>query len=132
MRFWKMKPYTDAQKNRRENIDAALLTTHGCVPMDDYAEDVLETLQSSAVAFGTLWESGQMPVLKYDQAFLDWRNDQIRENEKLVNERITCTLPWQVLKHLDAKRKESDRLYWSQQSLPSCMARAPEVPVISV
>ena len=116
---------------RRESIVASLLPTHGCVPMDDYAEDVLDTLQSAAVAFGTLWESGQMPVLKYDDAFVEWRNDQIRENEKLVSERITCTLPWQVLNYLDTSRKESDRLYWSQQSLGSCMGRAPEVPVIS-
>ncbi|MCL2120326.1 MAG: hypothetical protein FWH27_18065, partial [Planctomycetaceae bacterium] len=98
--------------------------THGCIPMDDYAAEVIETLQSAAVAFNTLWESGQMPVLKYDQDFVAWRNDQIRENEKLVSERITCTLPWQVLNHIDAKYKESNRLYWSQQSLGSCMGHA--------
>ena len=124
MRRWIRKEYTEQQKLRRENIVASLLPTHGCVPMDDYAEDVLDTLQSAAVAFGTLWESGQMPVLKYDDAFVEWRNDQIRENEKLVSERITCTLPWQVLNYLDASRKESDRLYWSQQSLGSCMGHA--------
>jgi hypothetical protein len=65
-----------------------------------------------------------MPVLKYDDTFIAWRDEQIRENAKLVEERITCTLPWQVLKYLDASRKESDRLYWSQQSLGSCMAHA--------
>ena len=124
MRRWIRKEYTQQQRYRRENIAPSQLSTHGCIPMDDYAEDVLETLQSAAVAFDTLWESGQMPVLKYDNDFVEWRNDQIRENEKLVEERITCTLPWQVLKHLDTSRKESDRLYWSQGSQPSCMGHA--------
>jgi hypothetical protein len=54
------------------------------VALDDYAAEVLQDLQAAAVAFDTLWESGQMPVLKYDNAFVDWRNEQIRENEKLV------------------------------------------------
>jgi len=124
MRRWIRKEYTEQQKLRRENIDASLFLTHGCVPMDDYAAEVLEILQSGAVAFDTLWESGQMPVLKYGNDFIEWRNEQIQENEKLVSERITCTLPWQVIKHLDASRKESERLYWSQQSLPSCMGHA--------
>ena len=124
MKRWRMNIYNDAQKHRRESIDASLLLTHGCIPMDDYAAEIVESLQSAAVAFCTLWESGQMPVLKYDQDFVAWRSEQIRENEKLVSERITCTLPWQVLKHLDASRKESDRLYWSQQSLGSCMGHA--------
>ena len=69
MRRWKMNIYNDAQKHRRESIDASQLLTHGCIPMDDYAAEVVESLQSSAVAFTTLWESGQMPVLKYDNDF---------------------------------------------------------------
>ena len=121
MRHWIRKEYTEQQKIRRENIERHLLPTHGCVTLDDYAEEVLQDLQAAAVAFDTLWESGQMPVLKYDNTFVDWRNEQIRENEKLVEERITCTLPWQVLNHLDPNRKESDRLYWSQGSVGSCM-----------
>jgi hypothetical protein len=124
MRKWFRKEYTEQQKHRRENIDSSLLPTHGCVPFDDYAAEVVESLQSAAVAFTTLWEAGQMPVLKHDKDFVAWRNDQIRENEKLVEERITCTLPWQVLNHIDPKYKESNRLYWSQQSLGSCMGHA--------
>ena len=124
LKRWKMREYSALQKARRENIAENLLSTHGCLTLDDYAEGVLSELQNAAVAFTTLWESGQMPVLKFDDAFKTWRNEQIRENEILVAERITCTLPWQVLKHLDSDRKESDRLYWSQGNLGSCMAHA--------
>ncbi len=124
MRRWIKREYTEQQKFRRENIDRDRLQTHGCLTMDAYAAEVYAELQNAAVAFTTLWESGQMPVLRYDDAFTDWRDDQIRENEKLISERITCTLPWQVIKHLDANRKESDRLYWSQGNMPSCSGHA--------
>jgi hypothetical protein len=119
-----MKPYTEQQRLRRENIEKRLAPTHGCLTLDDYAESVLKELQSEAVAFATLWESGQMPVLKYDDAFKTWRNEQIQENKILIEERITCTLAWQVLKHIDAQRKESDRLYWSQGNIGSCTGHA--------
>jgi hypothetical protein len=94
--------------------------------LDDYAEQVLKELQSSATAFTTLWESGQMPVLKYDDAFKTWRHQQIHENQilVLVEDRITCTLAWQVLKHLESHRKDSDRLYWSQGNIGSCTGHA--------
>jgi len=124
MRRWIKKEYTELQRCRRENIEQSLLSTHGCLTIDDYAAEVYADLQAAAVAFTTLWESGQMPVLKYDDDFVTWRDEQIRENEKLVEERITCTLPWQVLKHLDVDRKESDRLYWSQGNIGSCMGHS--------
>ncbi len=124
MRRWIKREYTEQQKVRRENIEKHLLPTHGCLTLDDYASEVLQELQAAAVEFTTLWESGQMPVLKYDDAFINWRDEQIRENQKLVDERITCTLPWQVLKHLDTQRRESDHLYWSQGSIGSCSGHA--------
>ncbi len=92
--------------------------------MDDYAEEVFETLESGAVAFGTVWEQGEMPVLKMDDAFRNWRKEQIEQCKALVAERITCLLPWQILKNLPAEQKKSNRLYFSQGSRPSCMGHA--------
>jgi len=97
---------------------------NGCIPKDDYAEQVFAELENSAVAFGTLWESGDMPVIKMDDMFRNWRKEQIDACKSLVAERVTCLLPWQVLNHLPADQKRSDRLYFSQGGVPSCMGHA--------
>jgi hypothetical protein len=128
-RFWKQKPFNTEQVIRRqvELVIADGCVSNGCLPQDDYAEAVFAELESSAVNFTTLWDSGDMPVLKFDEAFRTWRKQQIDECQTLAKERITCTLPWQVLKYLSPERKKSDRLYFSQGGLGSCMARASDV-----
>ncbi len=122
MRRWQLKPWTDQQRRRREvsPIVEDGCNINGCIPMDEYAEAIQEELQSSSVEFGTLWESGDMPILKHDNAFKQWRKQQIEECNRLRNERITCTLPWQVLKNLPKEMKMSDRLYFTQGWLGSC------------
>ncbi len=123
---WQMSNWTLPQMNRRDfepEVEEGCII-NGCVPVDDYAEQVFEELESSAVSFGTVWEQGDMPVLKLDDAFRAWRKDQIEQCKTLVSERITCLLPWQVLKHLPGEKKKSDRLYFSQGSRPSCMGHA--------
>ncbi len=120
-RRWRMSQWNLDQLNRRDfepEVEEGCII-NGCVPMDDYAEEVFETLESSAVSFGTVWERGEMPVLKMDDAFRTWRNEQIEQCKALASERITCLLPWQILKHLPAQQKRSDRLYFSQGSRPS-------------
>ncbi len=125
-RKWHMSNWTLEQMNRRrfepETVEGCII--NGCVPIDDYAEQVFEELESEAVAFGTLWEKGVMPVLKMDDAFRQWRKEQIEQCKALVSERITCLLPWQVLKHLPGERKKSGRLYFTQGGKPSCMGHA--------
>jgi hypothetical protein len=97
---------------------------NGCIPQDDYAEEVFSELESSSIEFGTLWESGEMPVLNFDDTFREWRKRQIDECQKITSERITCLLPWQILKHLPDTSKKSNRLYFSQGNLGSCMGHA--------
>ena len=92
--------------------------------MDDYAESVFSELESSSVEFGTLWESGDMPVLKFDNMFRSWRENQIGECRTLMRERITCLLPWQILKHIPPEKRKSQRLYFSQGGIGSCMGHA--------
>jgi len=65
-----------------------------------------------------------MPVLKMDDAFRNWRKEQIEACKALVTERTTCLLPWQVLRHIPSAQKQSDRLYFSQGSLGSCMGHS--------
>jgi len=125
-RLGKLRNWTATQRARREIeptfVDGQI--TNGCIPMDDFAEAIYEELENAAVEFSTLWESGDMPVLKYDASFNEWRQKQIEECNTLRNERITCLLPWQVLRNLPGDRKKSDRLYFSQNSLPSCMGHS--------
>ena len=125
-RKWKMSAWNIDQMTRRqvEPILEQGCVVNGCIPQDDYAEEVFEELESSAVAFGTLWESGDMPVIKMDDAFRNWRKEQIEQCKALTAERVTCLLPWQVLPHLQADQRKSDRLYFSQLSIPSCMGHA--------
>ena len=125
-RKWKMSNWNLEQLSRREitPIEENGDILNGCIPMDDYAESVFEELESTAVAFGTLWESGEMPVLKLDDAFRQWRKAQIDDCKALMAERITCLLPWQVLRNLSADHKKSDRLYFTQGGMPSCMGHS--------
>jgi len=114
------------QLARREIVpieeDGCIL--NGCIPLDDYAEEVFAELESSAVGFGTLWESGDMPVLRMDESFRQWRRTEIEQCKALMAERITCLLPWQVLRFMSSDQKRSDRLYFSQGALPSCMGHS--------
>ena len=125
-RKWQMSNWNLDQMNRRDfepEVEEGCII-NGCIPMDDYAEAVFEELESEAVSFGTVWELGNMPILKLDDAFRTWRKGQIEQCKALVSERITCLLPWQVLKSLAPEQKKSNRLYFSQGSRPSCMGHA--------
>ncbi len=122
----KLRSLTQVQRNRREfepeRVDDCVV--NGCVPQDDYAEEVFEALEGSAISFGTVWDRGEMPILKMDDSFITWRKEQIEQCRALADERITCLLPWEVLRHLPSEKKASNRLYFSQGSRPSCMGHA--------
>jgi hypothetical protein len=124
--IWKMKALNKNQIVRRQ-VEPILedgCIINGCIPQDDYAEAVFEELEGAAVDFGTLWDSGDMPVLKFDDTFREWRKQQIEEYKSLTAERITCLLPWEILKHLPADCKKSDRLYFTQGGIGSCMGHS--------
>jgi hypothetical protein len=125
-RILKRRLFNAAQMKRRqiELVVEDHCVINGCITQDDYAESLFEELESTAVDFSTIWESGEMPVLKYNAAFQEWRKEQIEERNALTSERITCLLPWQILKYLSSERKKSDRLYFSQGSLGSCMGHS--------
>ncbi|MDR2763128.1 MAG: hypothetical protein LBB88_11030 [Planctomycetaceae bacterium] len=114
-------------KNTRRQVEPILedgCIINGCIPQDDYAEEVFSELDANSIEFNTLWEVGEMPILKFDDAFREWRKRQIDEREKIMSERITCLLTWQILKHLPTDLKKSERLYFSQGNLGSCMGHA--------
>ncbi len=51
-------------------------------------------------------------------------NNKIDECKALMSERITCLLPWQVLRNLSVDQRKSDRLYFTQGGMPSCMGHS--------
>ncbi|MGL6196869.1 MAG: hypothetical protein ACRC2T_18810 [Thermoguttaceae bacterium] len=87
-RKWQRPNWTPRQIAHRqvEPLREDGCIVNGCLPLDDYAEDVFDLLLSDALSFDTLWESGDMPVLRYDErAFRIKANDAVSAREKLEN-----------------------------------------------
>jgi hypothetical protein len=121
------KNYFRLQQTRRHQIEPQFIdgcVVNGCVPQDDIAESVFAELEDVAIEFGTLWASGDMPVIQFNDAFRIWRKNQIEECKALFAQRKTCLLPWQILRYLPDEYKKSNRLYFSQGNLGSCMGHA--------
>ena len=100
------------------DIPSSEVMTHGCLPVDTVAEECFSELMAEAVEFNSVWELGDMPVLKFNDAFVEWRAWQIGEMDALRDNGY-CTLPWEVLKAIGV-----DTLYYSQRSRPCCMGFA--------
>jgi hypothetical protein len=99
---------------------------NGCLPQDADSEELEASLVSSAVPIN-LWlnyDSDEMPFVKCDSAFEEWLEEQGKIADELRNGRIQNILPWDVLRALTPLHKQSDRLYFSQGSMPSCMGHA--------
>ena len=125
-----MREMTVSQRRKREQIAVIEngCVINGCVPMDDFAEAVREGLDADAIDFSVLGfgedqKSVDMPVLKYNDAFKAFRESRI----KLIQDTEAngqCLLPWEVLKAMPNDRKKSNRLYWSQGGVGSCMSHS--------
>lgn len=99
---------------------------NGCLPATDDSMELCESMQAgaSSIAFSTVWEAGEMPILKWDDAFVTFLNDRCEMMNELRDSKSLCVLPWEVLNHLSEPQKKSDRLYFSQGGLGSCMGHA--------
>lgn len=126
----RIRKMTDKERARREApiefVDGCV--TNGCVPMDEYSEILLEsladeTVEFDALGYGTDQESFNMPLLKYNDDFQTWRNKRIALIQT-IEDNGQCLAPWEILKALPQNRKSGDQLYFSQQSLGSCMSHA--------
>ena len=111
------RPYL-IRRNVWKDIPSSDVMTHGCLPVDEIAEECYDEMMSEAWEFNTVWEKGDMPVLKFNDAFIEWRAFEMGAMDAL-RENGYCTLPWEVLKHIGGKT-----LYYSQKNLPSCMGHA--------
>ena len=101
--------------------------TNGCLPMDEQSEEIQAELAASAVGIDNYlmhYASGDMPVVKFDDAFEAWLTRRCKVLDILREERLQNLLPWDVLRSLPTARKKSNRLYFSQGGLPTCMGHA--------
>ena len=92
---------------------------NGCLPQDSLDRETVELLEASAVSFATLYSVGDMPVLKWDDAFEQFldRRGNVLEDMLLDG----CPLfPWTVWN----KHVRCGQLYFSQGNTPSCMGHA--------
>lgn len=129
-RPWKIRSLTPDQLCRREELPVIMdgCNIGGCIPMDDLSEEIREELDSEAVEFDLLGfgedqKFVEMPVLKYNEAFKDFREERISLIRD-VEANGQCLLPWEILKSLPVDRKRSNALYFSQGNLGSCMSCA--------
>jgi len=102
---------------------------NGCIPIehwDEWEQEINELICDEAAEFNfeTLWEHGEMPVLRYDENFVQWRNNEIKTMDELTGEGF-CFLPWVVLESLaPIPSSLAPLLYYSQGNRPSCMGHA--------
>lgn len=106
----------------QEHDDAGFL--NGCLQQDDYDRETVETLQSSAVSFSTLYASGEMPVIKWDEHFENYLKRRGEVIEDMMRDQSRTVWPWEVLKNLPKNQKNGETLYFSQGNRPSCMGHA--------
>lgn len=85
---------------------------------------VQSRLIDSAVSASYAWQNkGSMPVVKWDDYFEKLLDERI-ELADAYKDRGICILPWRILECLPRTYKISERLYWSQGNLGSCMSHA--------
>jgi hypothetical protein len=127
--FWRDSIFSKFRDNRRfseywqpQIVDDVCV--NGCLEQDEFDEQIAEMLADEAVDYGSVWDSGDMPVLKYNDAFKQWRNEEIKAIDEL-NADGYCLLPWVVLKSLlNDGYASRDVLYYSQGNVGSCMGHA--------
>ncbi len=97
---------------------------NGCLPQDESSKAVQDRLLASAVSVEYDWQfESSMKVVKWDTAFDTWIDKRIELTDAYA-ERGICLLPWRILECLPSDDKTSDRLFWSQGGIGSCMSHS--------
>ncbi|MGI5831412.1 MAG: hypothetical protein ACOX6D_02605 [Thermoguttaceae bacterium] len=93
----------------------------GCLPITK-ANQIWQAEQiASAVPLTEhVWRQDAEPgTYAWDAVFEEILDRRIRLCESYA-EIGFCLFPWQILRHLNARHKLTDRFYWNQGSVPSC------------
>lgn len=97
---------------------------NGCLPLDEISAEVQGRLLDSAVGIEYDWQhQGNMKIVKWNDQFETWLDERIELVDALTDNGV-CLMPWEILKNLPADDKNSNRLYWSQGGIGSCMSHS--------
>jgi len=98
---------------------------NGCVPITTEQKKIQRKLADHAVSLPEYsWrEQGEMPFVKWDDAFEKWIDRRIDLYDKYAKAGLSL-LPWDIFKQLPNKRKNSAIYAWNQGPIPSCSHHA--------
>lgn len=94
---------------------------NGCLPMSRQQKDRLEEAKAGAVSIpDAVWsKDSQPPIIKWDSQFEEWLAMRTAE-AKAYRAAGICSFPWEIIKAVPARLKNTDRLFWNQGPVPSC------------
>lgn len=97
---------------------------NGCLPQNEHSAEVQGRLLDSAVGIEYDWQhQGNMKIVKWNDQFETWLDERIELYDAYTDKGI-CLLPWRILACMPPEDKTSDRLYWSQGGIGSCMSHS--------
>ena len=89
--------------------------------MSRQQKDRLEEAKAGAVDSDAVWsKNAQPPIIgKWDSQFEEWLAMRTAE-AKAYRAAGICSFPWEIIKAVPARLKNTDRLFWNQGPVPSC------------
>lgn len=94
--------------------------THGCLPVDEFAEKCFDKLAEESVTFSAAWDDPTARVIRFGDDFVAWRKSEIEANDTL-RESGHSILPWDVARAFGIAFSS---VYYTQGARPSCMGHA--------
>jgi hypothetical protein len=119
-----MFPLRKKQVDIKPQYDDTGWMTNGAEPWDEYSEELRAMADAESIEynFESIWELGDMPVIKWGPNFDTFIKKEIDAMDMLADNGY-CTLPWVVRDYLLQKGTIKDgTLYFSQGSIGSCSA----------
>ena len=97
---------------------------NGCAEITEAGRAKLAAVKESAVPLDLLWNArGEMPVIAWDSALMDWINDRAEFLGRLRAEGKPTAF-WNGFAALPKRDIKSPVLTWNQGSIPSCCLTA--------
>jgi len=106
-----------ARLRREANIANA--AEDGCLPADDYDEELLEAMSAAAVSISGWERGGDMPIIAWDSTFERYMRSRQVALQRIVDSGFSW-FPWDIIPALPSNFRRGNQFAFSQQSVPSC------------
>jgi hypothetical protein len=90
----------------------------GCLQQTAESAALQDALKSGAIPLNQIYESGEMPIVKWDEELESWLDDRAALISDM-NKDGNYVFPWKV-----AKKLKAETLYFSQGNIGSCCGHA--------